>query len=126
MIVVVIIGVLAGISLPRIFGANEPAHAGDAVQALGLLHSAQSTLCLDNDCSTSYPIGPSGETCRTLEVSVSPNTSKFDPVICEANGDIWVTRKGDLYTIKVDKNGVFSCDDPTSAACKNIAKVIPK
>ncbi len=124
MVVIVIIGILAGVSLPRIFRANEPAHAGDAVQTLGLLHSAQMTYCLDHDCTSAANLYPT--VCTALEITAAPNTSKFGVVTCEADGDILVTRAGDLYTIKVDKDGKFSCDVSTSDACKNIAKVIPQ
>lgn len=122
MIVVVIVGVLAAVAMPRIFGANEPARAADGLNALGILRSAQSTYCLDHDCTgNKYPTD-----CNVLEVTVNPNPNNFDNVVCKKNGDMSVRRITKTYTITVDRDGAYTCTNHRGTLCTTISKVMPK
>jgi type II secretory pathway pseudopilin PulG len=100
---IVILGILATLAIPRMTGQQDAARAGEAVQTLSALHSAQLRFCLEHDCTgNNYPA------CGNLDVDIPPLTS-FNNLVCANNGNISLDSTGIVYTLQVDAAGVFSC-----------------
>ena len=119
MTTIVIIGLLATLAIPKLTGMQEPAKAGEAIQALNALHAAQLRYCLDHTCPpANYPV------CADLDVDMPSTLKNFDlPPDCTDNkGNIGLTRTGGTYTLQVDSAGNFTCP----ACPANVVRVLPK
>ncbi|MEI8011919.1 MAG: type II secretion system protein [Candidatus Omnitrophota bacterium] len=108
MIVVVILGIMASIALPRLAGSKDQTIFSEAVTALNTLNAAQLRYSLEksvyaNDCSL-------------LDVDITPKN--FDSMTCTSAGVVSLTVKAAVqpaagaYTVSVNAAGTFSC-----AAC---------
>ena len=73
MIVVIIIGILASLAIPRFLVARDKAIIAEAKNMLGALRGSQIRYALEND--NNYAIGATGITAKKKHLDVSPSKS---------------------------------------------------
>lgn len=110
MVVVIIIGVMAAIMIPRLSGSKDQSVFSEAVNALNTLHAAQLRYALEKS-DGSYTTD-----CSVLDAAVTP--VNFDTLTCTAAGAVSLKVKAasqpasGTYTVSVNAAGQFTC-----AAC---------
>jgi prepilin-type N-terminal cleavage/methylation domain-containing protein len=100
LIVIVIIGVLATLVIPKLFGPREQAIFSEATTALTTLRGAQLRYALEHG-------GGYTADCTNLDVTVAP--TNFGAPTCTAAGGVSLTRNGGTYTVSASAAGVFTC-----------------
>ena len=101
-IVVVILGVIASLAIPRMSGNTEQAIASEAFSLLETMHAAQKRYELE------HGTGVFTANCALLDVDVAPKN--FGAPTCAATGNVQMTRNGaGGYTVAKSIAGVFSC-----------------
>ena len=100
-IVVVILGVVATLAIPRMTGTAEQAIVSEAVSGLESLHMAQKRYELE------HGTGSFANNCASLDIDLVPKN--FGAPACAATGSVQMTRNGGTYTITENIAGVFSC-----------------
>jgi len=110
LIVIVIIGVLSVLALPRLFGNVECMRAEEARQILLQLLTAQKHYFLENG------VYANNMSDLDIEFKIAP-----DNFFMPSDGDInsnnpvaQLRRRGGAYTIKISDNGIFSCSGSAS------------
>jgi prepilin-type N-terminal cleavage/methylation domain-containing protein len=98
-IVVVILGVVATLAIPRMTGTTEQVIASEAFSLLETLHAAERRYELEKSAYT--------DDCDLLDIDVVPKN--FQAPACEADGDVSLTKIGGAYTVTKNINGTFSC-----------------
>jgi type IV pilus assembly protein PilE len=112
-IVVVILGILAAIALPRLQQQQELAHFSRAVTVVRSFHTAQERYRLDN---AGYAAA-----CGSLDVSVNLS-GEFDTLTCLATGAVSVRRSSGKctgYVLTANQNGTLTLSN-FPAACSAI------
>jgi type IV pilus assembly protein PilA len=99
-IVIVILGVVATLAIPRMTGTTEQATLSEAVSALESLHAAEKRYELEHPGTYAA--------CAALDVDIVPKNFSA-PVCSAASGDVSMTRNGLGYTVTKSIAGVFSC-----------------
>ena len=118
-IVIVILGVLATLALPRITPMQEKAIVSEGVSDLSLIFGAQKRYLLDHD-----PNYDTSADCSGLDVTISP--TNFDAPKCDTAGAVGSIQRSDArYTIKVDSGGKYTCEDGTMS-CDTVKAYLPK
>ena len=107
-IVMVILGVIATLAIPRMTGSREQAVASEAFSASETLHSAQKRYELE------HGTGVFTNNCALLDVDIAPRN--FGAPACTAVGSVSMSRNGGAYTITKNIAGTFSC----SGTCTGI------
>lgn len=114
-IVVVILGILAAIAIPRLLGPNERVRASEGKQILTVLLGAQNRYALENNGAfLQDSVAITG-----LDV-VIPASQNFNPPIgANANGLASITSSVLAYTLSIGANGVITCAEvvPGGSAC---------
>lgn len=100
-IVVVILGVVATLAIPRMTGNTEQAIASEAFSLLETLHAAQKRYELE------HGTGSFAANCALLDVDIVPKN--FGAPTCAGTGNVQMTRNGGGYTVAKSIAGVFSC-----------------
>jgi type II secretory pathway pseudopilin PulG len=103
-VVILIMGLLASIAIPRLTQSREAARLSEGVQALKTLRSAQERWKLDHGTYTATA------DCTDLDVTVNP--TNFGAPTCGADGSVSITRTGGAYTVTASAAEVYTC-----AAC---------
>ncbi|MBF0595310.1 MAG: prepilin-type N-terminal cleavage/methylation domain-containing protein [Candidatus Omnitrophica bacterium] len=118
MTVVAILGIMAGLGLPRIFGKLEEARFSEGLSAAQAVYASQMRYSLDHG-------GAYSDDCSLLDLTVK--TANFtNPPTCSSSNNplVSLSRSNGAYTISVtydsvNQKPVFSC--PTCTAnLKNI------
>ncbi|MBF0594309.1 MAG: prepilin-type N-terminal cleavage/methylation domain-containing protein [Candidatus Omnitrophica bacterium] len=96
MTVLVILGVMAGLGLPRIFSKLEESRFSEGLSAIQTLCAAQLRYNIDHGAYTG--------TCTDLDVDIK--TANFNAPVCDATNTAGnplakITRTGGAYTIQV-------------------------
>jgi len=100
-VVVVILGVIATLAIPRMTGNTEQAIATEAFSALETFHAAERRYELEHPGT--YAV------CGTLDLDALTPRNFNAPVCTAATGNVAMTRIGGAYTINKSIAGVFSC-----------------
>ena len=113
-VVIVIIGVIAGAGLPKFFGTFERTKSAEAKQILLSVLNAQKVYYLEN---TSYAT----PTIASLDITI-PESSNFGEPTGANNATASsyaasIERKNDGYILKISESGAFTCDDGASITC---------
>lgn len=133
-IVIVILGVVATLTIPNLSKQQESSRVSEAVQALTGYFAAQQRLLVDR------AVYSSSATCSDLDITLVP---KNFTITCANDGTatVYATRSTavvpcphTLYRIYVNDQGVFSCTDNTAGpnacstvtALKYINRFLPK
>jgi len=110
-IVVIILGIIASLGIPKYTGMYEKTRLGEGVQTLGVLRGAQKRYFLEND---SYATA-----LNNLDVTIG--TMKYFKDVKAANNAsatsyvAQLTRSDDSYTLSISTDGTYSCTgDPCS------------
>ncbi|MBF0619152.1 MAG: prepilin-type N-terminal cleavage/methylation domain-containing protein [Candidatus Omnitrophica bacterium] len=83
-IVVIILGIVAGLGIPRLVGSQDKVIASEGIQAIKVLRDAQTRYCLEHSCSNgNYP------GCGVLDVTIS--LKNFTGPYCMTDGSIDVS-----------------------------------
>ena len=125
LIVVVMLGILASVALPKILAPNERVRANEATQILSALMTAQRNYALEN---TTYAIAIANldvtiPTSNSFNVPVLPNpalgpNANNSPPVEVAS----ITRNNAAaYVLHITDAGVISCT-PTAAACTGVCR----
>jgi len=124
-IVIGILGIMASFALPRLTGMQEPARAGEGIQILGALRSAQLRYCLDHpaNCSgTNYPAA-----CSTYDLDF-PTLKHFNAPSCANDGMLSVDRTNASYRLRITTAGVYECvttGGVSPCPVASVARIIP-
>ncbi|MBF0484971.1 MAG: prepilin-type N-terminal cleavage/methylation domain-containing protein [Candidatus Omnitrophica bacterium] len=128
-LVIVILGILGTIAIPRFTSTNETAVAGEAVQILTALHGSQARYCIDYPAlcvAGSYPT-----VCSTYDVDVPAAMKNFRVLTvaeggsCQNSGNLSLKKiNGTIYTVTVSPANVFSCS-PAGNGCSMAQRIFP-
>jgi len=115
LIVIVILGILAAMILPRFLSQTENAYVAEAQQVLGVLRRAEANYCDMTSCGSSYfGVGADATVADmpTLGLKAIPATNFTYE--CGSDGTCKATRKSGSAangTISLAIGGGFTCDD---------------
>ncbi len=101
-IVIVILGVIASLAIPRFMGQNEKAICGEAVGLLSTLRGAQARYFLERGAYA-------GGDCSVLDVDLTARNFNLPPTCTAGTGAVSLTRTGGAYTVTFSIAGVFTC-----------------
>lgn len=118
-IVVIILGILVSIAIPRFIGTRAKARAAEALNTLGSLRAAQIRYAEDH--AGTYFGGVGGTACGTnIDVQMT-NLNYHNAAVCyDGSVDSIVSiqnNQGDNYTLCIDANGGIAC---TGTGCTGI------
>ena len=118
-IVIVIIGILAAIALPRLAAQQETASVPEVATALASLYHAQKMYEMDHGSFTAN--------CGSLEISVPAIVSFAAPVCSTADPIVSMQRANGNYKVTISSAGGFSCVAlATGYDCTQITRLLPK
>lgn len=139
-VVIVCMGVLTILALPRMTGMKDSAMAGEAVGVLAALRDAQKRYCFEHsDASGNCIYPPSDGTvagnqaaCRYYDLDY-PILQYFDQPQCAGNfsgieGRICASSKASTglgWEIRVYPNDTWACPDTLAQCPPSVLKVIP-
>ena len=106
-IVIVIVGIMAALAIPKLTGQKEQAIVSEAIVAVQAFHGAQLRYELEHP-------GTYAAACATLDVTA---TLKNFTVACANDGSVTATRinGASAYTVSESIAGVFTC--PSDLHC---------
>ena len=110
-VVIVVIGVLAGVAVPRFSHTIEKSRIAEAINILATLRNAQEVYNLENGAYTAT-IGNLDVTIPVSKNFVAPTTAAANPI-----ASIQRNASGYNYTLKIDSDGTVKC---TGVAPANI------
>lgn len=113
-VVIIILGILAAIALPKMSGSSERVLRGEGSQVLIVLLNAQKSYQLENGVYASA-IG-------SLDVDITPayfNASVSNSAAAVASA----ARKTGDYTLSIDDTGVVTCSETTAGSCAAVSCV---
>ena len=107
--VILIIGVLAGLAIPRFSDTIEKSRITEAINILGSLRNAQEVYNLENGAYTA--------TIGSLDVTIPASNNFQAPTTAEANPIASIQRNagGYNYTLTIDIDGTVKCTGVTPA-----------
>ncbi len=110
--VVMIIGVITALSLPRFIYVIEKSHASEGVKVLQSLLAAQRLYAFDNS-------GNYATSLNLLDVSIPP-LSYFNPpnVFNNSSAVASIQRNTGAYTLSINSNGDIVCNSASSICNK--------
>ena len=116
-IVVVILGIMASLAIPKILGPNERIRAGEGVQVLTSLLAAQKGYFIDpalgNNAAYAAALGSLDITIPTPANFNTPNVYNNSAKVAD------ITRKnGPVYTLAIDEFGSITCSGTCTGVCK--------
>lgn len=118
-VVIVIIGIMAAVALPKYTGAVERSRASEGTYILGTLLSAQERYFLENGSFANGNVD-SGNNWAGLDVEVPAPKYFGTPTVSNAcasgSACATVVRTGGTFTLTIDRDGVISCADSGCAA----------
>ena len=107
---IVIIGILAGLALPRLSHTIEKSRIAEAVNILQTLRDAQEVYNLENAGYTADP--------NDLDVTIPASRNFNDPTLATADPIASIERNagGYRYTLTIDADGTVSCGGTVNPA----------
>lgn len=112
-IVVIILGILVSIAIPRFTGGTEKSRITEAISLLGSLRPANERYAAGN--SGSYLVNG---TCTGLDTTWTTLKNFGTPVCSDAaNGVITMTRTGGAYSIQINATGCLCCNNIVGTPC---------
>lgn len=108
---VVVVGILAGLALPRFSETIEKSRTAEAINILATLRNAQEVYKLENG---GYLSGPSPD---PLDVTIPPSSNFGAPTVAAADPIASIQRNaaGYDYTLTIDIDGTVRCAGTTPA-----------
>jgi type IV pilus assembly protein PilE len=100
-IVVIVIGILVSIALPKFITVTEKARAADAFAILGTMRSAQLRYY--------GQYGDYSADCTILDVTTTTSRYFNTPTCAAADPIVSVLRLGGAYTLTIDEDGTIKC-----------------
>ena len=114
MVVVIVVGILASIALPRYSFTMERAKSAEGLEILGSVSQAQKVYQIENGNYTTN-LANLDVTFDTIQYFNAP--SVFDPLDPVANPIASIQRSSGLYTFSINENGTITCSgDPTACS----------
>lgn len=108
-VVIVILGALAILSIPRLQTIIEKVRSHEGRDILVTVLGAQKRYFIDNESYTANM--------GDLDITIS-NPANFAPPIVSVNDPIvQIVRNGGLYTLSVNQDGTIICTDGTVTLC---------
>ena len=121
LIVMIIIGALAVLAVPRYFNTTEKMRSQEAVHTLTTLYAAQKRYYVDNG---SYKVGtgPSKQLAAgDLDIDIPASGNFNTPKIDNNAGNVAeITRTGSTYTLSMDASGGFHCSPSPPSICSRM------
>jgi len=115
-IVVVMLGIMAAIAIPKVLAPTERVRASEGMQILSTLMGAQKRYALENNGQ--YSDG----NCSVLDVSIPTSVNFLAPTCFNIPTYVAnISRIGFGYTLYIDESGAIKCAPAgadCSAACK--------
>lgn len=108
--VLVVIGVLAGLAIPRFSHTIEKSRTAEAINILQTLRDAQEVYKLENNGVYTATIGSLDVTIPASKNFVAPTTAAANPI-----ASIQRNAGGYNYTLKIDSDGTVKCTGVTPA-----------
>ena len=112
-IVVIVIGILVSIALPKFITVTEKARAADGFAVLGTMRSAQFRYY------GQYGAFDSGVSCTALDVTTTTSRYFSAPTCAAANPIVTVDRSDGTYRLTIDEDGAIKCT-PLTGTCPSI------
>jgi prepilin-type N-terminal cleavage/methylation domain-containing protein len=112
-IVVVLLGILAAVAIPKIVSPNEMIISSEGQSLLTVMLSAQKRWSLENN-------GAFTDTFANLDITLTPSNFKTVTAINGAGNRVAsMIRNDDTYTLSIDENGIIYCvgDGCANARC---------
>ena len=105
-IVIIIIGVIAGAAVPRFTGTFERVKASEGKQILLAILNAQKIYFLEHGAYSDL-----GDDLSELDINI-PASQNFNLPNVDNNPDnvAQIERKGSTYVLKIKSDGTFTCD----------------
>ena len=112
-IVVVMLGIMASLAIPKILGPNERIRAGEGIQILASLLAAQKSYALDHNGAYESDIND-----INFDVTI-PGSSNFTNIAVANNANAVASVERNInpnaYTLSISESGVITC--APAAAC---------
>ena len=114
-IVVVILGIMASLAIPKVIGPNERVRASEGFHILSVLLNAQRSYSLEN--ANNYATALS-----SLDVTF-PAAANFNaPTVANnAAAVASIVRNNGNYTLSINDTGVISCSETVAGSCAAIS-----
>ena len=114
-VAIIIVGVLAGLAIPRFSSTIEKSRTAEAINILETLRNAQEVYKLENGVYT--------DTLDDLDVTIPASQNFNDPALATADPVASVERNagGYQYTLTIDADGTVSCggtENPANICAK--------
>jgi type II secretory pathway pseudopilin PulG len=100
--VVIIVGILASLALPRMTSTFERFRAAEGIQIITALLHAQKAYRQETGSYTNV--------LANLDITID-NPRYFTPLVANANPIAGATRTGNAYTLNMSDVGVITCTD---------------
>lgn len=111
-VVIIILGVMGTVAIPRLFQQPESAILTAGVQGLNLLHASHGRWKIEHN---------EGSLSNCAGLDISTRQDNFNAPVCSDAG-VSLTRKGGAYTVSVGLDGCYSC----FGSCPgNVARILP-
>jgi len=111
-VVIIIIGVIAGVGLPKFFGTFERTKVAEGKQILLSLLNAQKIHYLENASHYAADI-------TDLDIEI-PSSLNFDTIIvADDPSAVAKINRPSLYTLFIKEDGTFTCTNIAAGACTN-------
>ena len=114
LVVILIVGALAGLALPRYTYSVEKATAAEALRILASLREAEIAYELENN---SYATDPTA-----LELTIPPSKNFDNPTFGGTSTSLAsIVRKGsNNYTLRIEANGTIHCETDSNNMCNRL------
>ena len=123
-VVVVILGVLAALAIPKVTGPNEQIKSGEGQQILVVLLGAQKRYALEN--GGNYAASADISVTNPLDISI-PSSANFNPASLYNNVDLVakVSRSTGAYSLGINETGIIYCSGGANCNAIHCNKVGP-
>jgi len=111
-VVLIILGTIAGLALPRFTSTIEKMKLAEGLQVLTALLGAQKQYVLE--------YGTYATDINDLDVEIVPKYFNTPVVYDDVTKVAVVKRNTGEYTLTIDENGVIYCDSPSSLLCERL------
>ena len=112
-IVLIILGTIAGLALPRFTTSIEKMKLAEGLQVLTVLLGAQKQYALE--------YGAYATDVNDLDVTIVPKYFGTPVVYDDSSKVAEITRSTNEYTLTIDENGIIYCNSPGTLLCERLA-----
>jgi type IV pilus assembly protein PilA len=103
-IVVVLLGIMAAIAIPKVVGPNERVRASEAMHILAVLLGAQKNYSLENNGAYAANINSVDVTFPASQNFAAPTVANNAAALASI-----ARQGGPVYTLSIDDTGVITC-----------------